>query len=125
MRMVVKIQPKKMENEMKDLYPRIICADGISLSVQANKHAYCSPRIDEIECWDQYTLVEVGYITDKNDQTFAPPETWREYADGEFPSCVYGYVPIGLVEAFIDSHNAAAQRDLADADGCESSGGEA
>jgi hypothetical protein len=33
-----------------------------------------------------------------------PPDTWQNYADGEFPSDVYGYVPVELVEAFIESH---------------------
>jgi hypothetical protein len=47
---------------------------------------------------------EVGYILDKSGHPMTPPEDWREYSDGDFPSTVYGYVPVELVEAFIESH---------------------
>lgn len=90
--------------KIKELNPRIYCADGVSLSVQGNQYAYCSPRIDDVPTWQAYTLVEVGYITDANEKSMAPPDTWREYGDGEFPSSVYGYVPTGMVEQFIEDH---------------------
>ena len=89
---------------MKELNPRIKCVDGVSLSVQANQYVYCSPRVDEIDTWNQYTCVEVGYITDANDTPLTPPDDWREYSDGSFPSDVYGYIPTKMVEAFIETH---------------------
>jgi hypothetical protein len=89
---------------MKPLYPRIFLADGISLSVQGSQYAYCSPRIDGIKSvWD-YFLVEVGFITDSDERTFTPPDDWRQYSDGPFPSDVYGYVPAWMVEKFIKDH---------------------
>ena len=36
---------------------RIKCADGFSMSVQANSGAYCSPRSDNAASYDE---VEVG-----------------------------------------------------------------
>jgi hypothetical protein len=90
--------------KMKELNPRIKCADGISLSVQANKYAYCSPRIDEVDEWNLYTLVEVGFITDADEKPMTPPDDWRRYSDGSFPSDRYGYIPTGMVEAFIADH---------------------
>ncbi len=90
--------------KMKELNPRIKCADGISLSVQANKYAYCSPRIDEVSKWNHYTLVEVGFITDADDKPLTPPDDWSQYSDGSFPSDVYGYIPTEMVEAFIAAH---------------------
>lgn len=89
---------------MKELNPRIKCADGVSLSVQANQYAYCSPRIDEVDEWNHYTLVEVGFITDAEEKPLTPPDDWRQYSDGSFPSDVYGYIPTEMVEAFIEAH---------------------
>lgn len=83
-----------------NLNPRIYCADGVSLSVQASKFAYCTPRSDR----GPYTEVEVGYIQDEAGLPLTPPDTWKYYASGEFPSDVYGWVPLDLVAEFIDSH---------------------
>ncbi len=85
---------------MLEIRKRTVCNDGVSLSIQADEYKYCQPRDDEGP-WHQ---VEVGFITDAKDETFTPPDTWREYADGDFPSDVYGYIPIALVKAFIDEH---------------------
>jgi hypothetical protein len=93
--------------KIKKLNPRIKCADGVSLSVQANQYAYCSPRIDEVDEWNHYSKVEVGFVTDSDDKPLTPPDEWREYSDGSFPSDVYGYVPTGMVEAFIEAHGGA------------------
>ena len=89
---------------MKELNPRIKCTNGISLSVQANQYTYCSPRIDELPTWNDYDLVEVGFITDDNGEEIAPPESWRQYAGDGFPSDVYGYVPTSMVEKFIEDN---------------------
>jgi hypothetical protein len=89
---------------MKKLNPRVQCVDGTSLSVQANQYAYCSPRIDGLDRWDQYSLVEVGYIDGPDDKPLTPPDDWCKYGDGGHPSDVYGYVPTGLVKEFIEAH---------------------
>jgi len=84
--------------------PRIVCNDGTTLSVQGSKTHYCSPRVDQII---NYYEVEVGY------PAVAPPESWHEYADGyafhdgddfDFTGCVYGWVPVPLVEEYIELH---------------------
>ena len=85
---------------MLPIKPRIQCADGVSLSVQADEYKYCSPRSDE----GPHYKVEVGFIRDANNVQMTPPDTWQNYADGKFPSDVYGCVPVELVEAFIESH---------------------
>jgi hypothetical protein len=51
-----------------------------------------------------YTNVEVGFIQDPEGNVVTPPESWREYGDGTFPSDVYFYIPLTLVEEFIESH---------------------
>jgi hypothetical protein len=53
--------------------------------------------------WSHYVSVEVGFIEDSNGAVVIPPDEWREHA-GEFPSDVYGYVPVEMVEAFIAAH---------------------
>lgn len=79
----------------------LVCKDGTTLSVQASIFHYCIPR-DNV---GPYTCVEVGYIVDKEENTITPPETWREYSsDNEFPTDVYGYVPLTLVIEFIILH---------------------
>ena len=74
---------------------RIVCKDGFSLSVQANRRAYCVPR-DSDGPWEK---VEVGFPSDT-------PELILEYAEEEDDptGTVYGYVPIGLVEQLIELH---------------------
>lgn len=79
---------------LKPIADRIICEDGMALSVQASETHYCTPRTNE----GPYSHVEVGY------PTVIPPGSWRLHADGDYPSDVYAYVPIELVKAFIDSH---------------------
>lgn len=80
---------------------RTVCNDGTSLSIQVGRNLYCIPREDD----EQYTAVEVGFILDSEEKILTPPEEWKEYGDGsDFPCDVYGYVPIELVEKFINSH---------------------
>ncbi len=92
---------------MSHIKPAINCKDGTTLSVQASKYHYCSPRADGLGAWQQYTLVEVGFIT-KGGEPVTPPDSWREYSsDCEFPSDVYAYIPTDLVGAFIKEHGGA------------------
>jgi hypothetical protein len=76
--------------------PRVECNDGVSLSVQASRNHYCSPRSDN----GPWTTVEVGY------PSVDPGEAWREFQEDEDnpTETVYGNVPIELVEAFIEAH---------------------
>lgn len=76
---------------------RLHCKDGASLSVQANDTAYCNPRMSFA---DHYSEVEVGFI-----ENATLPDTWLEYADdGTIDSDVFAYVPVALVEEFIQAH---------------------
>lgn len=90
--------------EYKKPVGRTVCADGTSLSVQASAFHYCIPRDNE----GPYIRMEVGFIEDKNGAPLTPPDAWAEYADGEFPNAVYGYVPVALIDAFIVEHGGAA-----------------
>lgn len=76
--------------------PRVVFADGESVSVQASEYTYCSPRENE----GPYYQVELGFPSCK------PSGVIMQYCeDGENPTdTVYGYVPINFVAAWIDSH---------------------
>ena len=75
--------------------PRIVCADGFSLSVQANKGAYSSPR-NEIGPW---TEAEIGFPSARVEEIMPYCE------DAENPTdTVYAYVPVPLIEKLIESH---------------------
>ena len=79
-----------------DLSPKIKCADGTELSVQASSIHYCTPRLD----YGPYTSLEVGFPTSP------PPDSWDDYSDGF--GDVWGYVPIEMVRQFIDNHGGEA-----------------
>ena len=91
---------------MNELNPRIVCKDFVSLSVQASSFAYSSPRIDGVE-WEDCQLVEVGYIRDKDDEVFTPPDRWQRYGESKFPSDIYAYIPTEMVKEFIKDHGGA------------------
>jgi len=81
---------------MKSINTKITCKDGTTLSVQASGGHYCSPRVDEAA----YTHVEVGYPS-----ALPTPEMlqFAECPDNPLAT-VYGYVPIEIVNSYIDSH---------------------
>jgi len=97
-------------HETTHIRPRVHCADGISLSIQASEYAYCHPRQRYNRHWTTYNSVEVGYIWDKDSQPFVPPDLWRQYQDGDSP--VWGYVPVSVVEEFIQAHGAEVEAPL-------------
>jgi hypothetical protein len=78
----------------KEILPAINCADGTTLSVQASRTHYCSPR-DDI---GPYTEVEVWNVSAAEVPDF-------EYS-GDEP---FAYVDINSVVAFIDRHGGLAQ----------------
>jgi hypothetical protein len=96
--------------EMK-FYKQIRLKNGTKLSVQASAFHYCYPKINELESWEDYKTVEVGFIHNEQGGV-TPPESWSEYAVDDFPSYsedgsidVYGYVPVEKVLAFISNGN--------------------
>lgn len=84
-----------LKNRSIYLTPRIVCADGLRLSVQAGDTHYCSPR----DMNGPYYEVEVGFPSQ-------PIDALMEYAeDPKDPTgTVYGYVPVSVVDAVIKEH---------------------
>lgn len=85
------------------LNPLVVCADGFTMSVQANEGAYCSPRVDDAE---RYTAVEIGFPNESEDLILGYMETiTREPEEREDPTrSVYPYVPTSVVSLVIAKH---------------------
>lgn len=76
--------------------PHVICKDGFTISVQASKSHYCTPRIDGAV---KYETVELGFpniedslIIDYAEENERPTDT------------VYGYVPVHIVNELVEKH---------------------
>ena len=83
--------------EMQMIRPMVICKDGWSISVQASKEMYCSPREDIND--GNYETVECGKPSERE-------ELLMKYAEdfSEPKNTVYPYVPIEIVEEVIKKH---------------------
>ena len=76
--------------------PRVRCADGFSMSVQASAFNYCTPRMDNAG-W--YTAFEVGFPSE-------PEPLLTPYAEDKenLTETVYGWVPHSVVAKVIEKH---------------------
>ena len=82
----------------------ITCADGFSMSVQAHRTAYCTPRENFAA---SYSHVEVGYPSDYDSVLIKYAE------DPDKPTMtVYGYVPKEIVTLVILNHGGVAEGQL-------------
>jgi hypothetical protein len=85
----------KNVSENKPIHKQIVCTDGFTISVQASKNHYCTPRDNK----GPYSAVELGFPN----RTL--PKHFEEYGDGdELDSQVFGYVPVELVNELINQH---------------------
>ncbi len=76
---------------------RLVCKDGILISIAVGKSAYCLPRESNAD----YTHVEIGLWSE-------PIPELTGYADGEIildRLTVYGYVPIEILSKLLNTHN--------------------
>ena len=94
---------------LQHVRPRLRCADGMTVSVQAGKYLYCVPRMDAAK---HYSEVEVGFPSER------PPAHWLEWADaGEGEEAnVWGYVPIEEVDAWLVAHGGIVGKAEAESD---------
>ena len=88
---------------MKKKYDLVKCADGFSMSVQAGKGSYCSPRDDS----GPYDSVEVGFPSSYDYYL-------HEYAEdpGKPTDTVYGWVPADTVMMCIEAHGGMVSGEL-------------
>ena len=92
---------------MNNHNPRIVCADGYSISVQARSSSYCLPREDNVT----HTHMEGGYPSSKP----LNPEL-LEYAElcgtNEYTETVYPYVPREVLERELELHGGVVEGQL-------------
>lgn len=79
--------------------PRIICADGFNMSVQAGAALYCSPRDSD----GPWYSVEVGFPSGRA-EVLMP---FAEEADRPTKT-VYGWVPLSIVAQVVADHGGFA-----------------
>ena len=77
---------------------RLHCNDGFSMSVQAHKHSYCSPRTDPTAT-NYYFKVEVGFPSEREELLMEYVEDYDNPTD-----TIYAYVPVGVVQEVIEKH---------------------
>lgn len=81
---------------MQKVRPRIVCKDGFSMSVQAGRGLYCTPRTNLPD--GKYQTCEIGYPSDKEPLIL-------EYSEiNDYTNTVYGYVPIDVIDQVIEKH---------------------
>ena len=81
---------------MRNLNKKVVCSDGFTMSVQANEGAYCTPRCNNQERYEQ---VEVGFPSEQ-EELLMP---WVE--DKSRPTeTMYAYVPVEIVTNIIVKH---------------------
>lgn len=85
--------------------PRIVCADGFSMSVQAHAASYCLPREDGVP----HTQMEGGFPS----STPLSAEL-RNYAEdaSDYTETVYGYVPREVFEREFELHGGIVEGGL-------------
>jgi hypothetical protein len=79
--------------------PRYVCADGFSVSIQADKNGFCTPEQDGLG--GNYTTVELGFPSDMPPDYILPYDL---FSTGDINE-IYGFVPIDLVQRMLDEHN--------------------
>ena len=85
------------------LHPLVVCADGFSMSVQANGGAYCSPRVENAE---RYDTVEIGFPSESEHLILKYMEGGYD-EDGPEPDptqSVYPNVPVSIVSLVLAKH---------------------
>lgn len=78
--------------------PRLKLRDGHSLSIQASKYHYCTPRFDQ-DFYEEYTSFEIGFPTFRSN-LFIPFAEERERPT----DTVYSCVPKEIIDRVINRH---------------------
>lgn len=97
----------EIDSEYREPRKSIVCADGFSMSVQANAFIYCSPRINDSR---YYSRVEVGFPSEP-EELLMP---WMEVYDGYIhpTETVYPYTPAKVIMDVIVKHGGMVSGEL-------------
>lgn len=94
----IKITSKTI-NGISNIRPKVHCKDGFSVSVQANRGHYSTPRQDNLPF---YSAVEVGYPSEI-DQELNSVGT-NEWSGGNELEKVWPYMDVNFISKIIDKH---------------------
>ncbi len=83
---------------------RVKCADGFSMSVQAGRNSYCTPRTEGAKSYEE---VEVGFPSDYEPLIAKYAENNEDYT-----GTVYGYVPSQVVTLVCIKHGGVVSGEL-------------
>jgi len=89
---------------MRKLNQQVVCADGFTMSVQANATAYSIPRMSGAAA---YTEVEVGFPSAREELLMK----WCDEPDDP-TGTVYGYVPVQVVVNVIAKHGGMVEGEV-------------
>ena len=94
--------------------PRIVCADGFSMSVQAHGGSYCTPRQEE----GPHTHMEGGFPSsaplDPELRQSAEASAFNDEGEIEFTETVYPYVAREVFEREFALHGGIVEGRLPD-----------
>lgn len=88
--------------------PRVKCADGYTVSIQAGRGIYSKPRGDSAN----YTHVELGFPSTADRELMGFAEDPEHLTD-----TVYGYVPVTIVDYVLSQHGGIVGADLSNIGG--------
>jgi hypothetical protein len=95
------------------IHPMVVCADGFSMSVQAHGGAYCSPRVENAERYDE---VEIGFPNESEPLILQYMEGgFSDSEDGAEPDptqSVYPYVPAWIVSLVLAKHGGIVEGEV-------------
>lgn len=95
---------RRVENGMNVTRPRVKCADGFTVSVQAGCGCYSAPYGDA----DRYTMVELGYPSSVDDIILP----YGENVETPRESSVFGHVPVEVVDQLLEAHGGIVGADF-------------
>lgn len=96
------------KNGVNAVRPRVLCADGYSVSVQGSLYHYSKPRGDSA----RYSCVELGFPNEA-DAEFLP------FADDENnpTDTIYAMVPVSIVDYVLEKHGGIVGADFTNVGG--------
>ena len=92
---ILKLRLKESQSTKKDTNMKLELNDGTTMSVQANRWCYCTPRVDGA---NEYTAVEIGFPNKKIDLLMPYVEDASNPTD-----TVYAWVPTTVVAQVISN----------------------
>ena len=97
---ILKREPTHPEARLVHV-PKVVCADGFTMSVQASAYHYCSPRDSQ----GPYASAEVGFPSEKVG-AFMP---YIDDEDADPTETVYAFVPLEIIAQAITDHGGFAE----------------